>query len=91
MGTRAVLSGYFLLTMVMTAMISNQATAAILASIAIEMADVLDVAARPFLMAITFAASLSFITPWGIRPIRSFTDRASTSSPISRRWACRST
>jgi di/tricarboxylate transporter len=65
MGPRAVLSGYFLLTMVLTAMISNQATAAILASLAIETAGVLDVAARPFLMAITFAASLSFITPWG--------------------------
>ena len=64
-GPQAVLSGYFLLTMLLTAMISNQATAAILASLAIETAEGLGVQARPFLMAITFAASLSLITPWG--------------------------
>jgi di/tricarboxylate transporter len=65
LGPRAVLSGYFLLTMLLTAMISNQATAAILASLAIETAGGLGVQARPFLMAITFAASLSLVTPWG--------------------------
>jgi di/tricarboxylate transporter len=36
-----------------------------LASLAIETAGELGVQARPFLMAITFAASLSLITPWG--------------------------
>jgi di/tricarboxylate transporter len=65
LGPRAVLSGYFLLTMLLTAMISNQATAAILASLAIETAEGLGVQSRPFLMAITFGASLSLITPWG--------------------------
>jgi di/tricarboxylate transporter len=65
LGPRAVLSGYFLLTTLLTAMISNQATAAILASLAIETAGELGVEARPFLMAITYAASLSLITPWG--------------------------
>jgi di/tricarboxylate transporter len=65
LGARAVLSGYFLLTTLLTAMISNQATAAILASLAIETAHGMQVDARPFLMAVTFAASLSLITPWG--------------------------
>jgi di/tricarboxylate transporter len=65
LGPRAVLSGYFLLTMLLTAMISNQATAAILAALAIETAGGMGVQARPFLMAVTFAASLSLITPWG--------------------------
>jgi di/tricarboxylate transporter len=64
LGPRAVLSGYFLLTMLLTALISNQATAAILAALAIETAEGMGVAARPFLMAVTFAASLSLITPW---------------------------
>jgi len=65
LGPRGVLSGYFLLTTLLTAMISNQATAAIPASLAIETAGSLGVEARPFLMAITFAASLSLVTPWG--------------------------
>jgi di/tricarboxylate transporter len=65
LGPRAVLSGYFLLTTLLTAMVSNQATAAILAALAIETANGMGVQARPFLMAVTYAASLSLITPWG--------------------------
>jgi di/tricarboxylate transporter len=64
-GPQAVMSGFFLLTMLLTAMISNQATAALLAPIGIEAARQMDVSATPFLMGITFAASLSFITPMG--------------------------
>lgn len=65
LGPTAVLSGFFFLSMMLTNVVSNQATAALLAPIAIQSAGTLGVEARPFLVAITFAASLSFMTPVG--------------------------
>lgn len=64
-GPTALMSGFFLLTLVITAVMSNNASAALLAPIAIEAASTIEVAHEPFLYAVTFAASLSLITPFG--------------------------
>ncbi|HEU65153.1 MAG TPA: SLC13 family permease [Chloroflexi bacterium] len=55
----------YILTAVMTEVMSNVATAAILAPVAFTAAVAINVDPRPFLVAITFAASTSFTTPIG--------------------------
>jgi di/tricarboxylate transporter len=55
----------YLITAVMTEGLSNIATAIVMAPIAISLALAMDVDPRPFLIAITFAASTSFATPIG--------------------------
>ncbi len=64
-GPRAILGGFSLLTLILTGLMSNNATAALMVPLALGVAGALDVDERPFLVAIMFSASAAFWTPFG--------------------------
>lgn len=55
----------FFITMIMSGVISNNATAIIMTPIAIAVAVGLDLSMKPFILAVLFGANFSFFTPMG--------------------------
>jgi di/tricarboxylate transporter len=64
-GPRFALALIYVITMVLTELLSNAGTAVLMVPIALSTAQVLQVSDRPFLIAVTFAASCGFMTPIG--------------------------
>ena len=64
-GSLALLAAFFGATMLLTEVMSNNATVALLLPIAITTAQAIDVNPRAFMFAVVFAASSSFMTPVG--------------------------
>lgn len=64
-GPLVVLSFLMILTMTLSDVLNNTATAVVAAPIAIEIAERLNVSPDPFLMAVAVAASCAFLTPIG--------------------------
>lgn len=62
-GDTAVLAGFFLLTVLLTQPMSNQAAALVILPVAVKAAVALGLNPRTFIVGITYAASFSFITP----------------------------
>lgn len=62
-GGIAVLAGFFILTVGLTQPMSNQAAALVVLPVAIQTANALGLNPRTFAVAITYAASCSFMTP----------------------------
>jgi di/tricarboxylate transporter len=64
-GPLVMLAAIYLLTALMTEVMSNNAAAVLVVPIAISTAEAMGVDAKPFLVAVAFAASTSFATPVG--------------------------
>lgn len=62
-GEFAVLSGFFLMTIILTQPMSNQAAALVMLPIAVKTAVSLGLNPRTFAITVTYAASCSFLTP----------------------------
>ncbi|MFB6371953.1 MAG: SLC13 family permease, partial [Bradymonadaceae bacterium] len=64
-GGTALLAGFYGVTAILTCLMSNQATAVLLTPVAIDAAAQMGLNPRPFVLAIAFASSASFMTPIG--------------------------
>ena len=62
-GVYAVMSAFFLLTVILTQPMSNQASALVVLPIAVGTATAMGINPRTLVMVVTFAASCSFLTP----------------------------
>ncbi len=62
---RIALGVLFLLTSVLTNVMSNNATAALMTPIALQLAKAMQVSERPFIVGVMMAASVAFMTPMG--------------------------
>lgn len=65
LGPVVLVASLYLITSVLTEIISNASSAVLLAPIAISAAEAIGASPRPFLLTIMFAASSSFMTPVG--------------------------
>ena len=64
-GIYGALIGIYLMTLLLTELITNNASAALACPIAYSLAITLDAPILPFFMAVAFAASASFMSPYG--------------------------
>ncbi len=65
LGPRGILAVIYLLTLFLTAFMSNNATAVVLTPVAISVANEMGLDPRPLVVAVAFAASACFLTPIG--------------------------
>ncbi len=64
-GVMGALIGVFLFTLILTELITNNASAAIGFPVAMATAEILGVSPWPFIMVVAYGASASFLTPYG--------------------------